>query len=202
MCGTVPECHVNLSWPPRPRTSSACDGDFLPVLLATTERNSRVTEVLGDKGYYSKRNLAIVDAAGAVPFIAFPAGRTGKGGGALSKMYAHFTLHRDDYFAHYHQRSNAEAVFSMLKRKFGKYLKSRTDTAMKNEALCKFLCHNIVVLIHEMHELGIDLEFSRRISGSSLSAPPVSRPLHPGLHLAPKSNNSSKIHRVFRSQSE
>jgi hypothetical protein len=30
---------------------------------------------------------------------------------------------------------------------------------MKNETLCKFLCHNLVVLIHEMHELGIDPEF-------------------------------------------
>lgn len=154
---------------------NAYDGDFLPLLLETTRRHFRVTEVLGDKGYYSKRNFEIVDAAGAVPFIAFPAGRTGKGSGVLSKMYAHFTLHRDDYFAHYHQRSNAEAVFSMLKRKFGKYLRSRTDTAMKNEALCKFLCHNIVVLIHEMHELGIDLELFPRISKSvrSYSEPPA-----------------------------
>jgi hypothetical protein len=29
-------------------------------------------------------------------------------------------------------------------------------TAMVNEALCKILCHNIVVLIHEMFELGIE----------------------------------------------
>jgi hypothetical protein len=48
----------------------------------------------------------------------------------------------------------------MLKRKFGKYLRSRTHTAMRNEPLCKFLCHNIVVLIHEMHELGVDPAFA------------------------------------------
>jgi hypothetical protein len=30
---------------------------------------------------------------------------------------------------------------------------------MKNKILCKFLCHNLVVLIHEMHELGIDPVF-------------------------------------------
>ncbi len=29
-------------------------------------------------------------------------------------------------------------------------------TAMTNETLCKVLCHNLVVLIHEMHELGIE----------------------------------------------
>lgn len=143
---------------------NAYDGDFLPLLLETTQRHFRVTEVLGDKGYSSKRNLEIVGAAGAVPFIAFQDRTTGKGGGMWSKMYAYFQLHPDEFFAHYHQRSNAEAVFSMLKRKFRKYLRSRSDTAMKNEALCKFLCHNIVVLIHVMHELGIDLELFPRIS--------------------------------------
>jgi hypothetical protein len=30
---------------------------------------------------------------------------------------------------------------------------------MKNETMCKILCHNLVVLIHEMHELGIDPVF-------------------------------------------
>lgn len=34
-----------------------------------------------------------------------------------------------------------------------------TDVAMKNEALAKILCHNIVVLIHEMYELGIEPTF-------------------------------------------
>ena len=35
----------------------------------------------------------------------------------------------------------------------------KTDTAMTNETLCKILCHNLVVLIHEMYELGIDPVF-------------------------------------------
>ena len=35
----------------------------------------------------------------------------------------------------------------------------KTDIAMVNETLCKILCHNTVVLIHEMCELGIDPVF-------------------------------------------
>jgi hypothetical protein len=31
--------------------------------------------------------------------------------------------------------------------------------AMVNEMLCKVLCHNLVVLIHETHELSIDATF-------------------------------------------
>lgn len=44
----------------------------------------------------------------------------------------------------------------MIKRKFGESLRSRTDTAMKNEVICKVICHNIVVIIQAMYKLGID----------------------------------------------
>jgi hypothetical protein len=47
----------------------------------------------------------------------------------------------------------------MIKRKFGDFVRSKTDTAMTNEVLCKVLCHNLVVVIHEMAELGITPEF-------------------------------------------
>ena len=47
----------------------------------------------------------------------------------------------------------------MTKRKFGDSLRSKTNTAMVNEVLRKVLCHNLVVLIHEMYELGIDPVF-------------------------------------------
>jgi hypothetical protein len=30
---------------------------------------------------------------------------------------------------------------------------------MRNEALCKVLCHNLCVVIQEMHELGIEATF-------------------------------------------
>jgi hypothetical protein len=44
----------------------------------------------------------------------------------------------------------------MIKGKFGDAVRSKTDVAMKNEVLAKVLCHNLVCLVHEMHELGID----------------------------------------------
>src|SRR5204862_5939948 len=51
-------------------------------------------------------------------------------------------LERETFLTHYHKRSNAESTFSMMKRKFGDSLRSRTDTAMINEALCKVLCQD------------------------------------------------------------
>jgi hypothetical protein len=47
----------------------------------------------------------------------------------------------------------------LLKRKFGDAVRSKTDVAMKNEALCKFLCHNICVVIQSQCELGIEATF-------------------------------------------
>ena len=66
---------------------------------------------------------------------------------------------RAAFLKHYHLRSNVESTFSMMKRKFGDSFRSETDVAMVNESLCKILCHNLVVLIHEMCELGIDPVF-------------------------------------------
>jgi hypothetical protein len=36
------------------------------------------------------------------------------------------------------------------------------DVAIKNEVLAKVLSHNIVVVIHEMHEFGIEPTFGKR----------------------------------------
>lgn len=75
------------------------------------------------------------------------------------KMYHFFQFNREEFLEHYHKRSNAESVFKMVKMKFGEKLKSKNPVAQRNELLCKFIAHNIVVLIHEMNELGITPNF-------------------------------------------
>jgi len=39
---------------------------------------------------------------------------------------------------------------------FRNHVQSKSDVAMKNEVLCKFLCHNIVVVHQSIIELGIE----------------------------------------------
>lgn len=68
---------------------------------------------------------------------------------------------REEFLAHYHKRSNVATTFSMIKRKVGDSLRSKTDTAQVAETMAKVLCHNIVVLIHEAYELGIAPVFGR-----------------------------------------
>jgi hypothetical protein len=135
------------------------DSKVLPALATATAHNFKLSEVSADKGYASKDNAEAITALGATPFISFASHHRGNGTGAWRKMYHYFQFKREDFLAHYHKRSNVESTFSMMKRKFGDSIRSKTDTAMVNEVLCKVLCHNLVVLIHEMYELGIDPVF-------------------------------------------
>ena len=132
------------------------DTPFLPPMVETTARNFRISEVSGDKGYDSLKCVNAVIRAEGTPFFALRSTATGGIGGFYEQMYHYFQFRREEFLQHYHKRSNAESTFSMIKRKFGDSLRSKTDTAMINESLCKVLCHNLVVLIHEIYELGIE----------------------------------------------
>src|SRR5207237_4288626 len=83
----------------------------------------------------------------------------GEPGSLWEKAFLYYNLHREEFLGHYHQRSNAESTFSMVKAKFRDHVRSKTDVAMKNEVLCKFLCHNICVVIASQCELGIEPVF-------------------------------------------
>ena len=76
-----------------------------------------------------------------------------------NRMHALWMLDREAFLKRYHQRSNVETVFSMIKRNFGDSVRSKTFPAQANEVLCKVICHNISVLIQEMFELGIRPDF-------------------------------------------
>ena len=65
---------------------------------------------------------------------------------------------------HYHKRSNAETVYSMIKAKFGSFVRAKTPIAQVNEVLCKVLCHNICVLIQSIYELEIEPIFWQPIT--------------------------------------
>lgn len=138
---------------------SSNDSPFLKPLVETTGKAFTISEVSADKAYGSERNVKAIATSNGTPFIPMKRNATGNGSVLWQKMYHYFMFKRDEFLDHYHKRSNIESTFSMLKRKFGDSLRSKTDTAMVNETLCKVLCHNLVVLIHEMQELGIEPVF-------------------------------------------
>jgi hypothetical protein len=127
---------------------------FVPLVKDTRE-HFEVGEVSADKAYASLENFETVASKGAVPYIAFKENATGAVGGWFEKTFHFFQFHREEYLAHYHKRSNVESTFSAIKRKFGDSVMSKSDVAMKNEVLCKVLCHNLTCLIQEQETLGI-----------------------------------------------
>lgn len=132
---------------------------FIPLVQRTAE-HFQVAEVSADKAYLSHKNLRAVELAGGMPFVPFKSNTVEPTEASIwAKMYHLFMHKRDAFLGHYHKRSNIETAYSMIKGKFGSHLRSKSDTGQVNECLCKVLCHNICVLIQEMHELGIEPAF-------------------------------------------
>lgn len=138
----------------------AGDCPMFAPLVETTAKNFTVKEVPADKAYLSHDNLAQVENLGGTAFVPFKSNSTaGEAGSLWSKMFHYYNFRRDEFLKHYHLRSNAESTFSMVKAKFRDHVRSKTDIAMKNEVLCKFLAHNLCV-VHQSHiELGIEPVF-------------------------------------------
>ena len=139
---------------------NSADGPRLPPLLAATAENFNVAEVSADKAYSTRANLEAIAAQGAQGFVPFKSNTTGKIGGLWEKAFHYFSLHREEFLQHYHRRSNVEATFSMIKRKFGDSIRSRSDAAMINEVLCKILAHNISCVVQSVYEFGVDPSFT------------------------------------------
>jgi len=131
-----------------------------PALFKTTAEGFRVEEVSADMAYGATDNFQLVEDAGGTLYVPFKKNATGGIGGIFERMFHYFCLHREEFLKHYHQRSNVESAFSMIKRKFGDSVRSKTDTAMTNEALCKIVAHNLCCCISAWYELGIEPVFA------------------------------------------
>jgi len=134
----------------------AGDSLFFKPLVEKTAEHFTVKEVSADKAYLSHENLTRVEALGGTAYVPFKVNsQPGEAGSLWEEMYFYYQFRREEFRKHYHLRSNIESTFSMVKAKFRDHVRSKTDVAMRNEVLCKFLCHNICV-VHQSHiELGI-----------------------------------------------
>src|SRR5215216_3685085 len=136
------------------------DTNYFAPLVNETAKRFQVREVSADKAYSNYANMRLVDNKGATPYIDFKIDASGKGKCAIwNKMFHYYNLNRAEFMMHYHKRSNVESTFSMIKAKFGGFVRSKLPTAQVNEVLCKILCHNLCCLIQSSYELGIDATF-------------------------------------------
>ncbi len=140
---------------------------FEPLLRGAIEDGFHPAQVLADKGYLAKDNYRLASELGIEAYIPFKSNSLNRSGhrgspSAWRKAFFMFQANREEFDRNYHKRSNAEAVFSALKRKFGENIRSRTPVAQVNEILCKLIAYNLTVVVHEMFENGIAVNFGRQ----------------------------------------
>lgn len=140
---------------------TAGDSPQFDGLVRRTSEGFTIAEVTADPAYSSRANHDTVGDIGGQAYIPFKSNATGRAGGSVlwKRAYHFFQLHRDEFDAYYHKRSNVESTIGAIKQKFGETLKSKKRVAQENELLCKILAYNITVLIHEMFESGITPDF-------------------------------------------
>lgn len=136
------------------------DSKQFKPLFETTAAHFNVERIEADKAYASKGNFELIESKGAMPFIPFRSTATGTTKNETwNRLFHHYSFRRAEFLAIYHRRSNVESTFSAIKRKFGDFVRSKTPIAQINEVLLKVLAHNITMVIHSMHELGISPSF-------------------------------------------
>lgn len=137
---------------------------FIPLVNSTANAGFTLNEVSADKAYNSADNYNAINEFGGTAYIPYrnnitAIAHTGSRAKLWRRMFNYFVYNREEFLHHYHLRSNVESTFNMLKAKFTDLIRSKDEVAQINEALLKVLCHNIVIVIHEMNELGIEPNF-------------------------------------------
>lgn len=143
----------------------ANDSPFFKGLVQQTANRFKISEVSADAGYIAGHNQREVLLLGAVPYIAYRSNCSPYGWPKSSfykKMLELFKQRRPEFMEHYYRRNNIESTFFMIKARFGGFLRSKSERAQVNEALCKVVCHNLCVLIQSMSELNIEPVFYSR----------------------------------------
>ncbi len=123
-------------------------------------------DFVADKGYLSRKAYDFITSLGIEPLIPFRKDSRGlaKGCPTWRRMFYEFQNNREECLRRYGQRSNIECGFHMVKRHFDSKLMSKNPIANENEAKIKFLCHNLLVLMQEMKELGLEVDFNSEIN--------------------------------------
>ena len=139
----------------------ARDSTCFVDLVTRVSENFDIEEILADKAYLSDKNLFLSELVGATPYIPFkentlPArwDRT-----IWGEIYRMFIDDRAEFNEHYHMRINVETVYSMLENRFTRVIRLIDSISQVNEVLCMLIAHNVIVLIHEMVEHGMEPNF-------------------------------------------
>jgi transposase len=158
VCG----CKTNIILSAKVTRKDVADTRLFPMLSKNARAYYDIKEITADMAYNSRDNFELAAQLGMIPFIPFKKNTRGKQKGCRvwGVMFRHFRDHNEEFMRHYHQRSNVESVFHVLKQRFGNNLTTKSLQSNGCEIKLKALCHNLVVLIQEFFESGAEIDFS------------------------------------------
>lgn len=112
------------------RDYKKCNEEFRRLLS-----DLKIDYALADKGYDCKQNRQfVINKLKAIPIIPLR---------CHTNFYGYLKSNKKIDGAYYHQRSKAETVFSVIKRKYGSVLRSKSFSAQKKEAIFKLIAYNV-----------------------------------------------------------
>lgn len=157
----VAGCHTNTIISIKVTSQNVHDINLVEPLLKDTKKYFNLQDFTADKAYSSRKVLEFLKDLELTPFIPFKKNVTGKSIGSMywSKMFKFFKNNQEEFNRRYHKRSNVETCFHMIKKRFGNNVRTKGLISNINEIKLKFLCHNICVLIQELFESDIEIDF-------------------------------------------
>lgn len=136
---------------------------MLPILLQETRgAHFPIDEIVADGSYLSEPLMEWAHKEGIDLWVPFRTNSRFHYDQSLwDKHLARFLLNQELFAEHYHQRSQVESTFSMVKAKYGASVRGKTPVSQANNVLCKLLANNLYVLIRSISELGLAPEFAQ-----------------------------------------
>lgn len=135
---------------------------FEPLLRDTVALGFNVRGVSGDKNYLSRRHVQLVRDIGAIPYLTFKKNSRKREGDseAWVESFDRFKSESAADLEFFRRRNMVEATFSAIKRRTGWYVESKNEVAQYNEALCKVLSRNLIVLSQHMYMINSHKRFT------------------------------------------
>lgn len=154
-------CKTNIFLSVEVTEKNVADVTMFEKVVGNKPKLFEMSSFVADKAYLARRVLEFVHNLNVVPFIPFKSNTRSlsRGVGIWHKMFYEFKDRNEEFMRKYHQRSNVETCFHMLKQRFGDSLKTKSFEANVNEIKIKVLCHNLTVLIQEVYESEIKIDF-------------------------------------------
>lgn len=154
-------CTTNIFLSAEVTEKNVADITMLPTAVGDKPRYFQFQDLVADKAYSSRDVFNFLDKLGLDAYIPFKRGSSSepKGSRLWHDMFVFMQRCPDEYDLHYHQRSNVESCFHMLKTRYGHHLLTKHFPANQAEIKTRVLCHNLCVLIQEAAERGIIPKF-------------------------------------------